>query len=315
MDVFAGLIDGPRAQDAFLLRCSMEPPWSLRLQDRSPLSLYAITEGEAWFLPDDGDPTHLSPGDVALARGPEPYTVADRPDRAPRYVVHPGQRCSTVGGAELIQSMALGVRSWGNAADGSTTMLVGTYERCGEISQRVLDALPTHLVLRDDPATAPLLALLAQEVGRDDPGQQVVLDRLLDLLLVTTLRTWFAQADAAPRWLAAQRDPVVGPALQLLHDQPQEPWTVASLAGAVGVSRAGLARRFHELVGEPPMRYLTGWRLAVAADLLCEPGATVASVAHQVGYGSPFALSVAFKREHGRSPSEHRAQAVASSAA
>lgn len=307
MDEFAGLLDGPRAQDAFLLRTSMEPPWSLRIEDRAPVSLFALTDGDAWFVPDVGEPVHLLPGDLALARGPEPYTVADSPDRATTYVVHPGQECTTVGGASLVQSMAFGVRSWGNAADGSTTMLVGTYEQCGEMSQRLLDALPPHLVLRDEPAAAPLVALLNQEIVRDEPGQQVVLDRLLDLLLVTALRCWFSKPDAeAPPWYVAQRDPVVGPALRLLHDHLDQPWTVASLASAVGVSRASLARRFHEVVGEPPMRHLASWRLTVAADLLCEPGATVAGVARQVGYGSPFALSAAFKRAHGISPREHR---------
>lgn len=312
MDVLAGLLDGPRAQDAFLLRCSMDPPWSLRLEDRSPVSLFAVTEGEVWFVPDEGGPVRLGPGDLALARGDVPYTVADSPERSPTYVIHPGQVCTTLGGASLVQSMALGVRSWGNAADGSTTMLVGTYERCGAISQRVLDALPLQLVLRQDAAAAPLLSLLATEIGRDEPGQQVVLDRLLDLLLVTALRSWFARPEAeAPPWFTAQQDPVAGPAVRLLHDHPEEPWTVASLAAAVGVSRAALARRFHEAVGEPPMRYLARWRLALAADLLCEPQATVTSVAHQVGYGSPFALSNAFKREHGISPSDHRANALA----
>ena len=308
MDELASLLDGPRAEDAFLLRTSMDPPWSLRIEDRSPVTLLALTHGGAWFVPDRGEAVQLGPGDLALARGPEPYTLADTPDRAPMYVVHPGQHCATVGGASLVESMSFGVRSWGNAAAGSTTMLVGTYERCGEMSQRLLDALPSHLVLHQDEATAPLLSLLGQEITRDAPGQQVVLDRLLDLLLVTTLRSWFSRPDVqAPAWFVAQHDPVVGPAVRLLHDRPDRPWTVATLAAAVGVSRAALARRFHDVVGEPPMRYLARWRLALAADLLCEPGATVTSVAHQVGYGSPFALSNAFKREHGRSPTQHRA--------
>jgi AraC-like DNA-binding protein len=99
----------------------------------------------------------------------------------------------------------------------------------------------------------------------------------------------------------------VGPVLRLLHNSPQEPWTVARLAQEAGVSRAALARRFNELVGEPPMAYLTGWRITLAADLLREPGATVGSVAPQVGYGSSFALSTAFKRVRGVSPQQHRA--------
>jgi AraC-like DNA-binding protein len=135
----------------------------------------------------------------------------------------------------------------------------------------------------------------------------VVLDRLLDLLLIAVLRSWFARPGARdPGWYQAHSDPVVGPALRLLHDDPAQPWTVASLAARTGVSRATLARRFTDLVGEPPMAYLTGWRLALAADLLREPAATVGSVARRVGYGSAFALSAAFKRERGVAPARYR---------
>ena len=154
--------------------------------------------------------------------------------------------------------------------------------------------------------------LLAEEIVKDEPGQEAVLDRLLDLLLIAVLRAWFARPDAAtPGWYRAYDDPIVGHALRLIHHNPAEPWTVASLAREAGVSRAALARRFQELVGEPPVSFLTGWRIALAADLLLEPGATIGSVAHQVGYGSPFALSTAFKRVRGISPRQHRAAALA----
>ena len=97
----------------------------------------------------------------------------------------------------------------------------------------------------------------------------------------------------------------------LLHDRPAEPWTVASLAAAVGVARATLARRFTDLVGEPPMSYLTGWRIALATDLLRDPQLTLTSIARRVGYASPFALSAAFKRATGLSPAAHRATLAA----
>ena len=100
---------------------------------------------------------------------------------------------------------------------------------------------------------------------------------------------------------------MVGPALRLVHDRPAEPWTVGSMAATVGVSRATLARRFTDLVGEPPMSYLTSWRIALAADLLADPARTVAGIARQVGYASPFALSAAFQRVTGTSPAGHRA--------
>ena len=130
------------------------------------------------------------------------------------------------------------------------------------------------------------------------------------MLVIAVLREWLTTAGAgAPGWYAAHLDPVVGPALRLLHGSPAEPWTLARLAAATHVSRAALARRFTALVGEPPMTFLTNWRLTLAADLLHEPGASVTSVAREVGYGSAFAFSAAFKRVRGVSPREHRVSA------
>ena len=144
----------------------------------------------------------------------------------------------------------------------------GTYQLHGEISRRLLAALPPLLVLPGEDWDNPLVGYLAEEIGKDEPGQEAVLDRLLDLLLIAVLR-----------------------------------------AAATGISRAALARRFNERGGEPPMTFLTTWPPTLAADLLCEPGATVGSVARQVGYGSPFALSTAFERVRGISPQRHRSSA------
>jgi AraC-like DNA-binding protein len=312
MDAVAGLLDGPRARGAFLLRSVLDPPWSLRIQDEAPLTLVAIVSGVAWIAPDDGEAVRLGAGDVAILRGPDPYTVADDPATRPQVIIHAGQRCTTPDGQELASMRDLGVRTWGNSPDGATMMLTGTYQVDGEVSRRLLRALPGLLVLRDDEWDCPLIPLLATEIVKDDPGQEAVLDRLLDLLLIAVLRAWFARPEAdAPAWYRAYGDPVVGRALRLLHNSPSHPWTLAELAAAAGVSRASLARRFNELVGEPPMSFLTGWRIALAADLLREPGATVGSVAHQVGYSSAFALSTAFKRVRGVSPQQHRLRAVA----
>jgi AraC-like DNA-binding protein len=206
-----------------------------------------------------------------------------------------------------------GVRTWGNDPDGSTLMLVGAYESTGDISDRLLRALPPLLSLSNDQWDSPLVSLLCDEVEKDQPGQAAVLDRLIDLLLIAVLRAWFTRPEAeSPAWYRSQGDPIVGRALHIMHSNPAHPWTVASLAAEIGVSRAALSRRFHDLVGEPPMTFLTGWRLALAADLLCEPDATVGTVAQKVGYSSPFALSTAFKRVRGVSPQEHRVRAMSS---
>lgn len=308
MDAIAGLLDGPRARGAFLLRSSMDPPWSVRIQDEAPLTVVAVVRGGACLVPDAGEVVRLGAGDVAVLRGPGSYTMADTAVTPPQVVIHPGQRCTGPDGAELTDIAVRGVRTWGNSADGATLLLTGTYQLHSEVSRRLLAALPGVVVVPADSWSNPLVGCLAEEVVRDEPGQEAVLDRLLDLLLIAALRAWFARPEAqAPGWYRAHGDPVVGPALQLLQHDPARPWTVASLAVETGVSRAALARRFTELVGEPPMTFLTGWRLALAADLLREPGATVGAVARRVGYGSPFALSTAFKRERGISPQQHRA--------
>ncbi|GGY36966.1 AraC family transcriptional regulator [Streptomyces tanashiensis] len=307
MDALAGLLDGPRAKGAFLLRMIMEPPWSVRIEDEAPICLMCVTDGEAWIVPDTGTPVLLRPGDIAIARGPEPYTVAHTPEAPPHARIGPDGRCTTLSGEPLSQSMRLGVRTWGNAPDGGTTVLVGTYLMDGEVGRRLLDALPRLVHLPADVWNCPLMPFLDEEISRDEPGQSVVLDRVLDLLLIAAVRAWFSRPGAeAPAWYRAMGDPVVGRALRLLQNDPAHPWTVASLATKSGVSRAALARRFTELVGEPPMAYLTGWRLALAADLLRETDATVESVARQVGYSGAFALSAAFKRVRGISPQEHR---------
>ena len=313
MDALAGLLDGPRAQGAFLLRALMAPPWSLRIQDRAPISLIAMLYGDAWVIPDGGaTPVRIGPGDVAVCRGPDPYTVAGDPATPPSVVIHPGQRCTTVDGREVKPMLDLGVRTWGTDPGGPVAMLVGTYEELrGEVGRRLLDVLPPLVIVPGGDLGSPLVPLLGEEIARDQPGQGVVLDRLLDLLLIATLRAWLARPEAgAPAWYQAQGDPVVGRALKLLHHHPARPWTVASLAAETGVSRAALARRFTELVGEPPMSFLTGWRLALAADQHREPGATIGAVARQVGYGSPYALSTAFKRVNGVSPRDYRAATV-----
>jgi AraC-like DNA-binding protein len=284
----------------------------MRIADEAPLCLIAITRGEAWLLPEDGEALRLGPGDVAVVRGPDPYTLADDPGTEPQVTILPGNRCVTPDGQEVELMSWMGVRTWGNSPVGSTVMLSGTYELEGEVSRRLLNALPPLLVLPADAWESPLVGLLAEEIVKDDPGQEAVLDRLLDLLLIAVLRAWFARPDAdAPGWYRAYSDPVVGRALRLIHDDPARPWTVAELAAEAGVSRAAFARRFTELVGEPPMTFLTDWRLSLAADLLLEPGATIGSVAYQVGYGTPFALSAAFKRVRGISPRQHRLAATA----
>ncbi|AIS01197.1 AraC family transcriptional regulator [Streptomyces glaucescens] len=310
MDALAALLAGPRARGAFLIRACFDPPWAVRVEDRAPLTVMVMARGDAWITPEAGAPVRLAAGELAIARGPAPYTCADHPGTEPQALILPGGACHHPDGRPLNGAMDLGVRTWGGRPDGSAVMLIGTYLWPGETGGRLLDALPPLLTVTADVWDCPLTPLLAEEIVRDAPGQDVVLDRLLDLLVIAALRAWFARPGAEPPgWYRALADPVAGRALRLMQDDPARPWTVAALAAECGVSRAALARRFTDLVGEPPMTHLTGWRLALAADRLRDTGHTLETIARQVGYGSAFALSTAFKRRYGVSPQEFRGRA------
>jgi AraC-like DNA-binding protein len=305
MDGLEHLLSGPRARQAFLLRMVMQAPWGVRIEDDPALTLFTVARGSTWITGELGEPIELHEGDVAVIRGGPVYTVADHPSTTPKVTIEKGNVCVDPDGQLLDQRMALGVRTWGNCHEGSDVLLVGTWAAETEAGRPLLAALPELLVRRRGDWDATLVDLLATELMREDPGQEVVLDRLLDLLLVTVVRSWLASEEQVTRGLA-HADPTVGEALRLMHHHPEQGWTIASLAREVGVSRAALARRFGDLVGEPPMTYLTHWRLSLAADLLVATDDAIDSVARRVGYGSGFALSAAFKRVRGVSPQQHR---------
>ncbi|MEV8557061.1 cupin domain-containing protein [Streptomyces sp. NPDC051917] len=228
----------------YTVRDGLVPPVE-RVADEAPLTVMLMARGSAWITPDgDGVPVRLGPGDLAITRGPDPYTCGDEPDTARQALILPGGECRYPDGTSLNGSMDLGVRTWGDRPDAGTIMLIGTCLMRGEISGRLLDALPPLPTLPADVWACPLTPLPAEEIVRDEPGQDVVLDRLLDLLLISALRAWFSRPEAAaPAWYRAPADPVVGRALRLPQDDPAHPWTVAALAAKAGVSRAALARQ------------------------------------------------------------------------
>ncbi|ONK12622.1 AraC family transcriptional regulator [Streptomyces sp. MP131-18] len=310
MDPLTDLLNGTRASGAVFNQSFLSGAWALRFLTDAPLALAVPLHGSCWVVPEGGAPARLGAGDVAVLAGGAPYVIADDPATEPDVVIHSADSCTTPRGEELSHRLASDVRTWGAAArpDG-TRLLSGLYTvDGGSVPRRLLAALPPLAVVEAGLMSCPLGPTAFEEITREEPGQQALLDRVLDLVLVSALRAWFTRSSAqAPAWFLAHGDPVVGRALRLLHADPAHPWTVAALAARNGVSRASLARRFTALVGRPPMAYLREWRLALAADLLREPGMTVGAVAGRVGFASAFGLSAAFKRERGISPSEHRA--------
>jgi len=172
MDNLGGLLDAPRARGAFALRTVMRAPWSLRIMAESPLTLLAGIAGEFWVIPDEGEAVRIGPGDIAVTRAPDHYTVSDSPDTPPSIVIHPGQQCRDLDGNSLLDEMMHGVRTWGNDPDGDTLLLVGAYEHLSDISDRLLRALPPVLRVSGDDWESPIVPLLSDEMRVGPDGSE-----------------------------------------------------------------------------------------------------------------------------------------------
>ena len=155
------------------------------------------------------------------------------------------------------------------------------------------------------------LRFMGNEARELKPGGETIITRLADVLVIQALRTWIAQADDAGQgWLRAIQDPKIGRAIALVHRDPSQPWSVDSLAEAVGMSRSGFAAHFRELTGETPMQYVTRWRMSLAVSWLSKEKVSIGELAGRLGYQSEAAFSRAFKRTTGKSPGRARRERV-----
>lgn len=310
VDPLSQLFAHPRAERAFGLLMTMRPPWAVQIADESALTLMIATGGRCRITA--GDAAHdLHPGDIALVRGPAPYRMTDHAGSPDIARIEPGQRCVTPDGRPLHVTYAHGLRHWGNDPDGPDRVIVASYADTGSVGRFVTDVLPDVAVVPAGRIDAGLVALLHRELGRDGLGQSVVLDRIIDIVTIEAIRAWAAaHPPARAPWLAGITDPAVAASLNAMHARPETPWTVADLARLGAVSRATLADRFTRLVGQPPLRYLARWRLALARDLLVDPALTLDAIAGRVGYSSGFAFSAAFSREYGHRPGAARRRFV-----
>ncbi|WP_255521851.1 AraC family transcriptional regulator [Actinoplanes aureus] len=195
------------------------------------------------------------------------------------------------------------------AAPDATVTLCGAYELDPHLVHPLIRDLPDLIHIPAQWGRHPHLRatvdLLAAELTGPGPGSDALIPALLDTMLVYLLRTWLA-GEHPVGWAAGLADPVTGAALRAMHREPGREWTVAALAAEGGLSRAPFARRFADLLGQPPMTYLTWWRMTVAAGLLRRTDTTLDGIARQVGYASEFAFAAAFKRRFGVAPGRYR---------
>lgn len=297
MDLLNDHLTRARASGAVFARTVATPPWGLRLGGSIQLAVHAVAQGRGWLWLDDDahSPMQLSPGDVTLVRGGPDHYIGHEP------------------GAECLEPEDFRTR---HRTDGfsddphATVFLCGAYRLSGDIGRGLLNALPQVMPLTPavgDPLRE-VIGLLSRELASSEPGQNTVLDRLLDILLVLAIRASFRQSTTTPRWYQASADPRLKAALQAMHEDAGRPWSVPELASISGLSRAAFARTFGDALGQTPMQYLTDWRMTLARDLLRSDEMSLAEIANLVGYGSPYAFATAFRRHHGAPPGAWRQQ-------
>jgi AraC-like DNA-binding protein len=251
-------------------------------------------------------PIEQLPGDVVLLPTGAAHIVASAPDGATRTWRKVAEGQAGDPAHECVFD--------GPAGGSSTHVICAGFEYDHEVAQPLLSLMPPLLFLsgQEMPEGSPVqatLRVLRHELAVRTSGSGTVIDRLIDILFVQVIRSWLGAEDrSGTSWLQALRDPTIGRALSILHANPAAPWTIESLAREVSLSRATLTRRFSTLVGEPPLSYLTRWRMELAARHLRETDKAVNAIARQVGYASEFAFSRAFSRLRGLPPSRYRTE-------
>jgi AraC-like DNA-binding protein len=304
VDVLTDMLERSRARGAAFSHSTIRGPWGLSFDGVPGLAVHAIVEGEL-FLSTAEETLRLLPGDIVLVRGGLDHQLASSPD----------EHCSPL--SEYLERARVhgSPRRFVSGESGEPAeFFCGAYIFEGDICQRLLQLLPDTVRLRPAAGSAlrTTMDLLAREMLQDDPGQQTLLDRLLDVALVQVLREHFAaQGPGAPAWFRASGDAQIGPVLRAVHDDPGRRWTVEELAAEAMLSRAAFARRFTAQLGVAPLAYLTGWRMALARERLRDSDDGIAAVADALGYASEFSFAAAFKRQHGVAPGRWRVTARA----
>jgi len=321
-DVLSEVLSAVRLTGSVFFDVTAAPPWvaeappsaqiadAIRPGAQHAIEYHVVTRGSCWISIVDGmpfEPVRLHEGDIAVVPHGEPHVVSSAPSMRAEPDLASHRRPPDDGDLPFKLNT-------GTGGEADAHLMCGFFTCDVRPFNPLLEALPRFMRIGrgTSAATDALLAHFLQLASLDNAdkraGAQSVLNKLSELLFIEAIRTYMDQLSGTNSgWLAALRDPLVGRALALLHARPARAWSLDDLASECGASRSALVGRFTQVMGYPPIQYLTRWRMQLAARRLTERGAKVAAVAQEVGYDSEAAFSRAFKKFSGRSPSEWRA--------
>lgn len=282
MDVLSNVLGATNLTTHLVGTREYSAPWAAEFPAQANATLHIVRRGSAWLRTAEDEPLPLEVGDVALVTAGVAHTLSSH---------------------EEIESVAVPETALVQSAKFSFTH---------DTPHPLLALLPPVVKfpteeLHADAELRSLMQLIRSESLQPEQGSYAVVPRLLEALFVYLVRAWVRQQPpGAGGWLGALRDPQLRKALTQIHQSPHVPWTVESLARSVAMSRAAFAKRFTDLVGEPPLTYITRWRMDLAAKMLRESGEPVARIASRVGYISETAFAKAFRRRRKIAPGQYR---------
>jgi len=306
LDVLSDVLGLLRLRGQVYCRTRLTAPWGLSFTAEQA-QFHVVERGACLLQPDASrELIALSDGDLVLLPHGRGHRLLSAPDSraVPIRVAVGAQR----------EGPLTPITHGGGGA--RTELVCGRFGFDLRLAGSILAGLPPVLHVRGSHGRPVewlelIVRFLRAEARSATPGRSVALARLVDLLFLEAIRHWLATSDARPTgWMGALRDPRIGAALVRMHAEPARDWDMESLAAEVGMSRSSFAQHFVDLVGEPPSKYLTRWRMYLAARLLRVPGTTVAQVADRVGYDSEAAFSRVFKRYMRVAPAAFRDEAA-----
>jgi AraC-like DNA-binding protein len=315
MDAFSEILSGVKLSGAVFFTAEFSAPWGFSAPASTSIAArvapgaahlvlyHLLIEGGAFVRMDGEVNAALEPGDIVIFPHGDPHHMSSGPAVRPPF--------PNYGITERVTARDLSPLCAGGG--GAVSRFVCGYMSCDpHLGRPILDGLPPvfKVNVRTDSSGHWLetsIQHLVEEAASGRVGSEAMLAKLSEALFVDTLRRYVDGLPPHQRgWLAGARDAVVGRSLALLHGRVAHPWTIADLAREVGLSRSALVERFSRYLSEPPMAYLTRWRLQLAAQSLQKTSRGVAEIADDVGYQSEAAFSRAFKREFGLAPGQYR---------
>ena len=323
MDAFSEILSGVKLSGAVFFAAEFSAPWGFTMPASSIMTarlapgashmvlFHLLIEGRSVVAMSDGPQVALEPGDIVIFPHGDAHHMSSSKDTMPPF---PNYGISSKVKARDLTPLRAG-------GGGAIARFVCGYMTCDAyLCGPILNGLPAvvKVNIRSDRSGHWLensILHLLDEAASGRVGSDAMLAKLSEALFVDTLRRYVAGlSEQQTGWLAGTRDPIVGKALALLHSRFAHPWTIVDLANAVGISRSALVERFTRYLSEPPMAYLTRWRLQVAARSLGQTSRGVAEIAADVGYESEAAFNRAFKRQFGQPPGRYRSGHKKSSA-